>query len=383
MRLLALALVLALPQESPPDPKPTWRRSMTLVNRGDQPLPKGVQVQASGVMTARITDGGDASDVQIFHGGRPLPTWSKGSEVWFRIAASIPAGGRDSDYEARYGGGRAPRRPDEVFEFFDGFAAGPDPKKWDWDPDLGFRVGAGGLEITRIPGSRNEYAPAFLVPRLSLPGDFVFEADLRWELDPDAPVSFALRVDLARDKAPDAETRELASALAKKLEEDDIEAREQAIRGLVTLGAGAVLALEEAVRSKDPELRTRAAKVLSHILEAEAPPAIRTGLSAGEDPGRNLDRVDLLGRSRSVLRRAWPRQAEATISIARAADGDTLLPWTRRRAVRVDGKAERVRIDFWSATGGSDAMIRISRVVVRRYVEVMPTVEFGAEEAVR
>jgi len=381
MMLLALAFLSALPQQAPPERKPDRRRTLTLVNRADAPLPAGVQVSVP--MPERLLDDGDASDVQVFHRDKPIPTWSRGRELWFRTAAEISGGGRDSAYALRYGGGKTARQPEEVFEFFDAFPAALDPLKWEWSPDLGFRQTAHGLEVNKIPGGTNEYAPSSLIPRAKLPPGFVFEAEMRWEFAANAAASFALRADLAPETKQDAETRAKAGALAKKLEEDDIEMRERAIRDLLKMGADAVPALMEATRSKDPEIRQRAAQVLSRLHEIEAPPAIRTGLSSGAPADENLDRIDWLGRSRSILRKSYARIAGDTLSIARAEDGETILAWTRRRPVKVPGTVERVRIDFWSPAAASTAVIHIARVIVRKYVELPPMTELGAEEAIR
>jgi hypothetical protein len=377
MPLLILVLLAALPaQESAPD----FRRSLALVNRDDQPLAAGIQVVVSSIMSRRLVDGADASDVQIFHGGKRIPSWSRGSEVWFRLAAPIPPRGRDLTYEVRYGGGKAASRPEEVFEFFEGFTAPLDPLKWRADPDLGVRQGEKGLEIIRIPAGRNEYAPASLIPRVSLPAGFVFEADMAWEFEPGSSASFALGANLER-RAPSPELVAQGAAMIKKLGEDDISVREEAIRDLVKLGLPAVPALEEVAGSADPEMRQRAAQIISRIMEIEAPPVIRTGLSPGAD-GR-LDRVDLLGRSRTVLKRSYERQAAGTLSISRAEDGETTLSWTRRRPVVVPGKVERIRLDFWSGAGPSPGMIRLSRVSVRRHVDLQPHAEVGDEIPIR
>ncbi|HEU4339849.1 MAG TPA: HEAT repeat domain-containing protein [Planctomycetota bacterium] len=380
MILLALAFLSALPQQSP-EAKPAWRRTLTLVNRGDAPLPAGVQVSAS--MPERMLDDGDASDVQVIYRDKPIPTWSRGRELWFRTAAEIAGGGRDAGYALRYGGGKAARSPGDVFEFFDAVPGALDPRKWEWSADLGFRQTARGLEVDRIPGGTNEYAPSSLIPRVTLPAGFVFEAEIRWDIAANVAASFALRADLAPESVQDAGTRAKAGALAKRLEEDDIERREEAIRELLKMGADAVPALLEATRSKDPEVRGRAAQVMSRLQEIEAPPAIRTGLSTGAPGDGNLDRIDWLGRSRSVLRKSYARSAGDTLSIARAEDGETILAWTRRRPVKVPGKVERVRIDFWSPAAASTAVIRIAHVIVRKYVELPPVAELGAEEAIR
>jgi hypothetical protein len=383
MPLLALALIAAWPQQAPSDPKPTHRRTMALINRSEDPLPAGAQIQVTSIMMFRIADGSDASDVQVFHRGKRIASWSKGSDVWFRNAESIPGRGRDGAYELRYGGGPAVSRPDVVFEFFDGFAGTLDPKKWDWSADLGVRETAPGLEVVRIPAGTGEFAPVSLTPRVSLPSGFVFEAEIRWAISEASPASFALRADLAPESKPDEATLAKGAALVKRLEADDIGTRDEAVRELLKLGAGAVPALQEAAKAKDLEFRQRAAQVLSRILEDAAPPAIRTGLSPGDTPGAKLDRIDLLGRSRTVLKRSHDRNGGDTLAISRAEDGQTTFSWTRRRPVTVHGKVERVRIDFWSPSGTSDVLIRLSRVSVRRHVDLMPAAEVGAEEAMR
>ena len=383
MGLLALVVLAALPQQAPADPKPAFRRSMALVNRGDDALTAGAQVQVTSIMKSRIADGSDASDVQVFHGGKRIASWAKGSDVWFRIAESIPGRGRDARYELRYGGGKAASRPEEVFEFFDGFAGALDPKKWDWSTDLGIRETSPGLEIIRIPAGSSEHAPVSLIPRLSLPAGFVFEAEMRWSMYEGLSASFALLAELAPEGRPDAESIAKGAALVKRLEADDIATRDEAIRDLLKLGAGAVPALQEAARSKDLEFRQRAAHVLSRILEDTAPPAIRTGLSPGDTPYPKLDRIDLLGRSKTVLKLSYDRSGSDMFAISRSEDGDTALTWSRRRPVTVQGKVERVRIDFWSPSGVRVAMFQLSRVSVRRHVDLMPAAEIGAEEPMR
>lgn len=383
MVILALLLIATQPQQAPADPKPSFKRSMALVNRSDDPLPAGAQVQVTSIMMFRIADGSDASDVQVFHRGKRIPAWLKGGDVWFRIAEPIPGRGRAAEYELRYGGGKAASRPEEVFEFFDEFAGSLDPKKWEWSTDLGVRETSPGLEVVKIPAGTSEYAPVSLTPRVSLPAGFVLEADMRWSIGEESPASFALRAELAPETRPDAASIAKGVALVKKLEADDIGARDEAVRELLKLGAGAVPALQEAARAKDLEFRQRAAHVLSRILEDVAPPAIRTGLSPGDAPGAKLDRVDVLGRSRTVLKRSYDRNGGDLLTISRAEDGETALAWTRRRPVTVQGKVERVRIDFWSPSGASNVMIRLLRVSVRRHVDLMPAAEIGAEEALR
>jgi len=383
MHLLAFVLVPALLQQAPADPKPAFRRLMALINRSEDPLSAGAQVQVTSIMMVRIADGSDASDVQVFHRGKRIAAWSRGAEVWFRLAEPIAGRGRDAGYELRYGGGKAVSRPEEVFDFYDGFAGTLDPKKWEWSADLGVRETSPGLNVVRIPAGSTEYAPVSLTPRVALPAGFVFEAEMHWAIGEESAASFALRADLGSESRPDEASLARGVALVKQLDADDIGKRDEAARELVKLGAGAVPALQEAVRAKDLEFRQRAAQVLSHILEIEPPPGIRTGLSPGDTAGQKMDRIDLLGRSRSVLKRSYDRNGGDMLAISRAEDGETALSWTRRRPVTVRGKVDRVHIDFWSPSGAANVMIRLVRVSVRRHVELMPAAEIGGGEAIR
>src|SRR5262245_20962180 len=165
MRLLALAFLAAtLPQQAPADSKPAWRRTLTLVNPDDAPLPAGSPVALR--IERRTGDPADASDVDVRRNGKSLATWSNGASVWFRTAAEIASRERDASYEVRYGRGPAPRRPAEVFEYFDEPSGdSPDPKRWVVDPGLGLQGGAKGLGVTDLPAKRTEFNPASLIVR--------------------------------------------------------------------------------------------------------------------------------------------------------------------------------------------------------------------------
>jgi hypothetical protein len=49
----------------------------------------------------------------------------------------------------------------------------------------------------------------------------------------------------------------------------------------------------------------------------------------------------------------------------------------------VPGKAARIRFDFWAPSAGPIGEMRISRVILRRYVDMVPVTEFGKPEPLK
>lgn len=78
---------------------------------------------------------------------------------------------------------------------------------------------------------------------------------------------------LGKDPAPreeltPAESQQIAR-LIEQLGDDDFARREQAAQELVEVGLGAYRPVEQAVKSPDPEVRFRAAKILAELLDAD------------------------------------------------------------------------------------------------------------------
>lgn len=387
MRLLAPALLaIALSQQAPADPKPAWRRTLTLVNPDDAPFPAGAQVALR--LEKRTGNPADASDVDVRHRGKSIATWSNGAWVWFRTVAEIARQEGDAGYEVRYGGGAVPRRPAEIFEYFDEPSGDvPDPKRWVVDPGLGLQVGAKGIGVTDLPSKRTEFNPASLIIRHSpLPEAFSIDADLQWAVSPEAAFSFALRVEIDEEiKAPD-DVRARCADLIKKLGDDDIAARDAAVMDLVKVGRAAVAQLGEAALSPEAEVGVRARKAIELIHKEFPPQMIQTGFSTGAEAGSHLVQASMLGRARSELSKDLLETSSASISIHRAPGGYTRIEWARvhwPKGAKVPGKIGRIRFDFWGEKGGRIGSVTIRRVVVRRPVETMPGVAFGAEEAIR
>jgi len=387
MRLLAPALLaIALSQQAPADPKPAWRRTLTLVNPDDAPFPAGAQVALR--LEKRTGNPADASDVDVRHRGKSIATWSNGAWVWFRTVAEIARQEGDAGYEVRYGGGAVPRRPAEIFEYFDEPSGDvPDPKRWVVDPGLGLQVGAKGIGVTDLPSKRTEFNPASLIIRHSpLPEAFSIDAELQWEVSQESAFSFALRVELDDEvKVPD-ETRARCAELIRKLADDDIAERDAALMDLVKLGRAAVPQLGEAAISQEGEVRVRARRAIELIHKESPPQMIRTGFTNWDSAGSHLVQASMLGRARSELSKDLLVTGSASIGIHRAPGGYMRIEWARvhwPRVAKVPGRVGRIRFDFWGEKGGRIGSVTIRRVVVRRHVETMPGVAFGAEEAIR
>ena len=386
MLFLALALLVSLPQQAPADPKPAWRRTLTLVNSGDAPFAAGAQVALR--LEKRTGNPADATDIDVRHRGKSIATWSNGAWVWFRTVAEIARQEGDAGYEVRYGGGAVPRRPAEVFEYFDEPTGDtPDPKRWVLDPGLGIQVGAKGIAVTDLPSKRTEFNPASLIVRHSpLPEAFSVDAELQWEVSQESHFSFALRVEVDDEvKVPD-ETRTRCAELIRKLADEDIAARDGALMDLVKMGRAAVPQLGEAAISEEGEVRVRARRAIELIHKESPPQMIRTGFTSRDEMGSHLAQTSMLGRARSELSKDLLVTGSASISIHRATGGYTQIEWARvhwPRGAKVPGRIGRIRFDFWGDQGGKIGSVWIKRVVVRRHVETPPDAAWGAEEAIR
>lgn len=385
MRLLTLALLVALPQQTP-GPQPAWRRQVTLVSWSDAPVRAGLQV---GVAMPLDKKAPKAWEVQIWHRGKQIPSWFQDdSSAWFKLQEDLPARGRDGNYEIRYGGGKALARGREVFAFFDEFEGKElDPARWEWDRGLSFAKDDRGLAITTLPGGRNEHAPLSLVPRLgSIPRGFVFEVHFSWKIAPGSAFTFAVKADVENKAAVTEEDRVRVAKLIRDLGADEIEVREQATKELVKLGAAALPQLMEAAKAQDPEVRVRTVAAVDAIYRDNPPPAIATGYSAPGAAERKLDLMMQVGKSRALLKAAAPPETRLQkVMLWRDEDGESSVGWDDRkpRLFPVPGQVTGLRIDFWAPQAGPIGEVRISRVILRRYVETMPSVEYGPHEAAR
>lgn len=376
MRLLALALLVVLGQ----DPPPVTRYSLTLANRSEDPIRAGTQVSVNLYLGKNAPKTGD---LIVHYKGKAIAGYYVTPRVWFRLAADLPAGGRDANYELRKGMGPAPHQGAEVFEFFDDFAGGVlDPAKWEWDRDVAFDRG---LRVTALPDGKNEHAPASFTPRLgSLDGGFVFEADVTWEIRPGSAFSFAVAVDQDVKLEVAKEDRDRIAAFIRELFEDDIDRRERATRGLVKLGMLAVPQLQEAAQSSAAETRQRAVGAIDAIYRENPPPSFTTGLLArnGEE---GPDRMVQLGKARTFLKGSFRTNGSSRITLTRDPAGEASVSWTPGAPVSaaVEGKSRRIRLSFWSPRAEKVGEFRIARVFRRAYVAEMPTAEFGDPEQVK
>ena len=71
--------------------------------------------------------------------------------------------------------------------------------------------------------------------------------------------------------------------------------------------------------------------------------------------------------------------------MSRDADGigAVVLAGHKAPSARVPGKVLGFRLCFWAPAAGEIGTFVISRVAVRRYLEEMPTAEFGEVQAVK
>jgi len=144
--------------------------------------------------------------------------------------------------------------------------------------------------------------------------------------------------------------------------------------------------LAEAAKSREAEVRARAGAVINAIYRENPPPAIATGYSAPGAAEKSLDLMMQLGKSRALLKSASSSEvAMQRVTIWRDPDGEASIGWDERkpRLFPVPGKAAKIRLDFWAPAAGAIGEMRILRVILRRYIEVMPVAEFGKPEPVK
>lgn len=384
MRYLALAFLLAPLQD--PAPRAEWRRTLALTNIMEDPLPQGTQVIVATDLKGRCRE--DGKDVLVLHKGRRIPTWWRGGEIWFRAAEEIPKGGRDSDYEIRYGGPAVAGRAAEVFEFFDAFdGATIDPSRWRIDEDLRFALDKGALAVSAIPAGRTEQSPARLVLKTAaIPRAFVVAVEVSVEADPKATFSFAACVEMKDDIAVTPAIRTRIAGLVARLGEEELESREAATKDLVGLGRAARPDLREAARSSaDLEIRRRASLALSQINAADPPPSIAAGVKSGDGRSAALTRFVRMGTSRGELKDGLDPATPFQILIARDEEGTVNVWWSKSKSERgrVQGEVEEISLAFWAPTGGSIKRLAIDNVRLRRFVDEFPRAEIGVEEPVR
>ena len=384
MRYLALALLLAPLQD--PAPKPEWRRTLALTNIMEDTLPQGTQVIVATDLKGRCRE--DGKDVLVFHKGRRIPTWWRAGEIWFRAAAEIPKGGRDSDYEIRYGGPPVASRAEEVFEFFDSFdAATIDASRWRVDEDLRFALDKGALAVSAIPAGRTEQSPSRLVLKTaSIPRAFVVAVEVAVDADPKATFSFAACVEMNDDIAVTPGVRARIAAFVARLGDEDLESRESATKELVELGRAARSDLRAAARTSDDlEIRRRASLALSKINAADPPPSIAAGVKSGDGRTAALTRFVRMGTSRGELKDGLDPAAPFQILISRDEEGTVNVWWSKSKGERgrVQGEVEEIILAFWAPAGGSIKRMSIDNVRLRHHVDEFPKAEIGAEEPIR
>ena len=381
MRLLALALLALLPQQGPP----VIRRPLTLVSWDDDVMRQGLQVCVSPPSEKAPLV---IREVQVFYKGKPIPSWFDEKQgTWFKLQADIPPRGRDAEYEVR-GGGVVKPQGAEVFEFFEDFETTDlDPAKWEWDRGLTFTRDDRGLALATLPAGRSEHAPASLIPRLgSIPKGFIFEAYLAWNLPDTATFTFAVKVEIDHDSKTTAEARERIAKAIAGLGAEEIEIRDRSTKELVKAGPAAVPQLVEAAASGEAEVRARATSAIDAIYRENPPPAIATGYTALGAADKRLDLMMQLGKYRAVLKSAAaPEVRRQKVTIWRDADGEASISWDERRPrlFPVDGKTGRIRLDFWAPAAGTIGDWRITRVILRKFVDALPVAEFGKPEPVK
>jgi hypothetical protein len=385
MRLLALALLLLAvrPAQEPPQADRLWKRAFILVNRLDEPLRAGAQVA---LKLHRLSEGWVPGHLEVRYQGKPLASCQTSPSVlWFRIPADLPARGRDDRYEIRHAPKPVENRGRDVFEFYENLAtADLDRARWTWDRELSTERSGNGLNVTSLPGDRTEHTPCSLVPRVG-ELDRGFQFDVSVLVATKAAFSFAVKAELDEKTVITDRDRAAAARHIMTLGEDDIEARERALKELVKIGAAAIPQLEESARSKEAERRLRSVAAIDAIYRDNPPNSIAGGFRI---PGGTENRVDYfnqLGKSRTYRRSTLPEQGFLSLefSIARDPDGETAVFMGDRRpeaSKKIPGKIARLRLDFWTTQRAELGECFIREVRLRRHVEDMPDVEYGARE---
>jgi len=384
MPYLALALLFASLQD--PAPRPEFRRALALTNIMEDALPQGTQVIVATDLKGRCRE--DGLDVLVLHKGKRIPTWWRRGELWFRAAAEIPKGGRDPDYEIRYGGPAAPSQAGEVFEFFDTFeGATIDGARWRVDEDLRFAIDKGELAVSAIPAGRTEQGPSRLTLKTAaIPRAFVVAVEVDVEPSRTGIFSFAVCVEMKDDIAVTPAIRTRIAGLVEKLGNEELEARESATKELIGLGRAARSDLRTAARSSaDLEVRRRASLALSQINTAEPPPSIAAGVKSGDGRTAALTRFVRMGTSRGELREGLDPSAPFQILIARDEEGTVNVWWSKSKGERgrVQGEVEEISLAFWAPAGGSIKKLSLDNVRLRRFVDEFPRAEIGPEEPIR
>jgi hypothetical protein len=371
MRLLTLAALLAFSAQE-------TRRSMTLFNASTETLSAGAQVF---VATGRGGHSPTMPDVEVFHRGKKLATWwPDDSGFWMRLAADLEAGKRDAEYAI--GARGAVPNGAAVFEFFDDFQQKEvDPARWEWDRDLPVRRDSRGLFLTALPVGRSEFAPASISSKeLVLKRGTVFEARVEWKILADASFTFAIKSEVESAAATD-EDAVRAREWIGKLEAESIEDRDRATQELVRMGKAALTALHESARNGDSERRARVESILRAIFAENPPPAIAIGCTTGAE--ERFDRWIQLGKARNLQRSVdssgggWRR-----FTISRDENGSTSIRTGSKtpQSAKVPEKTGRIRFEFWNSKEGAFGQFWINTVILRRFVAVMPTAEFGPEK---
>ncbi len=392
MRTAALLLLAAsaLPQDAWWDAAWSHRRPIEVVNRAGEVLPAGVTAWID-LDPALLAPGerarADLSDLALVHDGRrvglvaePAPGSSK-RRLWFRVAADIPAKGRDARYALYYGNPKAAPGPAGVFEVEETFAAALDPARWTVEGGLETRVEGGRLVLDDLPAG-TERRPARLVPRLAaIPPGFSWSVDLDLAPAEGSAWTIALVAE-PREEVEDPAVRKRVGELLEVLDAGDLEEREAAARELVKLGPAARPRLGEAARGPDAEARARAEQCLAEIDRSSPPPRLVAGVRVGESP-RAATRFLRSTRTSVAHPASLELPAKLRVEVRRDADGAVTVLWNGLKpdAGTMRGPVKEVAIALWKSNDAPAGRIAIDGARLRRKVDDFyePAVTAGEE----
>jgi hypothetical protein len=399
MKILPLALAL-LALASPAGEgwwNPDWkfRRPLAVRNRLDRPLEKGFTMQVDvdpDYLGMREHSRQDLGDWMLVRRGVRVPALlrpgrGKAVALHFRIPEEIPVGGADA-YFLYYGNPQsepAATAPGEVFEYYEDFSK-PESlaERFAVDKDLTCAVQNGALVVREAAAGRPASSPCRIAFR-SFPALAGF--DLAFDLEMDSAEAAAagclLTIEMKEAAAGDESFRRKVDALVEQLGDDAWETREKATHDLIALGRPAVARLSEVLKSADAEVRWRAAHVLKEIAERSPAPLISAGISGG-DARSPVALSAVIGKNRSTTRSrsGWP--VKTRISVQRDPDGDVKVSWDGRapQSGSMPGDVREVGFSIYKGTASPLGTIRISNIVVRRFVDddSRPTSTIDVEE---
>ena len=298
------------------------------------------------------------------------PSGAKGIRLCFRTAADVPASGADA-----YGSpDAAPQKtsPDEIFELWEDFSR-PEAlaERFQGDPALTATVADGALVIREVANDRTASSPARLAFRKFPPLDgFELALDLEMDSTDLSGASFAVTVNLKEPEAGDPAIAKKVGALIERLADDSWENRETATKELIALGRPVADRVLEASRSRDVEVKWRAAHILKMIQEKYPAPTISAGIAAGQ-AGITAVQTSVIGANRTRTRHTggWP--VRTRIILQRDPEGEIKVLWNGRypQSGLMSGPIRDVAFTVHKAGGAALGTIKVDNIVVRRFVD--------------